>query len=213
MMCPGSIELLGASQSSRVLQDIVSITKCQTRKKCSRMILYLVRHGETDYNKTGKIQGDLPTSLNKVGREQIRASAEKLSSKEVSAIIHSPLKRTTQSAEIFKEKFGCDCWSDSRLAERGFGKLKGADDKEYTSKLDLYWDEKKNYSDDNSVEPILDFKRRAQEFLDDLKSKEDNEKSFIIISHGSTLAMIANILGNDIVELDIRNGDIIEMRL
>lgn len=177
------------------------------------MILYLVRHGETDYNKTGKIQGDLPTSLNEVGKEQIRAAVEKLSSKEVSAIIHSPLKRTMQSAEIFKEKLGCDCWSDSRLAERGFGKLKGADVKEYTSKLDLYWDEDKNYSDDNSVEPVLDFKERAQEFLHDLKSKEDDEKSFIIISHGTTLAMIATILGNGISELEIHNGDIIEMTL
>ena len=177
------------------------------------MILYLVRHGETNYNKTGKIQGNMPTALNEVGKEQVRAAAEELSNRKISAIIYSPLKRTTQSAEIFKEKLGCSCWSDSRLVERGFGKLKGADVEKYTSKLDIYWDEKKNYSDSNFVEPILNFRERVQEFLNDLKLKEDGRKSFVIISHGTTLAMIAKILGNDIGELNIHNGDIIEVTL
>jgi probable phosphoglycerate mutase len=62
-------------------------------------IFLLIRHGETDHNKRMRIAGRLPgVHLNKRGRQQAQALAEKLSSLPIKAIYASPLERTLETA-------------------------------------------------------------------------------------------------------------------
>jgi probable phosphoglycerate mutase len=63
--------------------------------------LYLVRHGETEYNRRGIMQGGgIDSTLNATGREQARALACRLASVDIDALYASTLRRATQTADI-----------------------------------------------------------------------------------------------------------------
>ncbi|WP_263786490.1 histidine phosphatase family protein [Salinibacter grassmerensis] len=63
--------------------------------------LYLVRHGETEYNRRGIMQGGgIDSTLNATGREQARALARRFASADVDALYASTLRRATQTADI-----------------------------------------------------------------------------------------------------------------
>ena len=63
------------------------------------MELYLIRHGETDYNKERKIQGSCDIPLNEYGRELARETAEGLKDIPFDVIFTSPLCRARETAE------------------------------------------------------------------------------------------------------------------
>ena len=64
------------------------------------MILYLMRHGQTDWNAEEKVQGWNDTPLNETGAEQARAAAGKLSGEKIETIYASDFKRARKSADI-----------------------------------------------------------------------------------------------------------------
>ena len=63
------------------------------------MVLYVTRHGETDWNLYGKVQGKADILLNSKGIEQAKETMEKLKEENIDFIICSPLKRTKQTLE------------------------------------------------------------------------------------------------------------------
>ncbi|GAB2224015.1 hypothetical protein Drorol1_Dr00004761 [Drosera rotundifolia] len=89
--------------------------------------IILVRHGETDWNALGKLQGQLDVDLNEVGRQQAVAVAERLSTEpHVSAVYSSDLKRAYETAEIIAAKCGAlKVIRDPTLRERHLGYLQG----------------------------------------------------------------------------------------
>ena len=66
------------------------------------MILYLMRHGQTDWNAEEKVQGWNDTPLNETGAEQARAAAGKLSGEKIETIYASDFKRARKSAAFAK---------------------------------------------------------------------------------------------------------------
>ena len=62
--------------------------------------LLLIRHGQTTYNATGRMQGHLDTELSEVGYAQARAAAELLEDKEITAIVASDLIRAPTAARL-----------------------------------------------------------------------------------------------------------------
>ena len=64
------------------------------------MRIYIMRHGETDWNRENKIQGRVDIPLNENGRELARITAEKLKKIPFAAAITSPLIRAKETAEI-----------------------------------------------------------------------------------------------------------------
>jgi len=67
--------------------------------------LLLIRHGQTTYNATGRMQGHLDTELSEVGYSQARAAADLLEGKDITAILSSDLIRARDTAEIIGEDF------------------------------------------------------------------------------------------------------------
>ena len=62
--------------------------------------LLLIRHGETDWNRSGQVMGDQPIPLNPNGEQQARACAELLALTPITEIFTSPVLRAAQTADI-----------------------------------------------------------------------------------------------------------------
>ena len=89
------------------------------------MRFYLVRHGETEWNKLGRFQGQYDTLLNDAGKEQAKTIA--LASKEwdITAIYSSPLTRTMQVANEIGELLSLPVETRADLKELDLGELEG----------------------------------------------------------------------------------------
>ncbi|XP_021714263.1 phosphoglycerate mutase-like protein 4 [Chenopodium quinoa] len=91
---------------------------------CTEIIV--VRHGETEWNALGKMQGQTDTDLNEVGRRQAVMVAERLSrDPNISAIYSSDLKRALKTAETIASRCGLEVVEDKDLRERHIGDLQG----------------------------------------------------------------------------------------
>src|SRR5690242_8696605 len=87
--------------------------------------LLLVRHGETDWNAEGRLQGQTDRPLNEYGRRQARELAERLAGDGVVAIYASDLSRAKETAEIVGGRLGLPVVVDPDLRERNWGTWEG----------------------------------------------------------------------------------------
>lgn len=87
--------------------------------------LTLVRHGETDWNAEGRLQGHRQITLNQRGAAQAEALAVRLGDVGFSAIYSSDLLRALQTARVIARRKGCEVRPDRRLREWDLGVLVG----------------------------------------------------------------------------------------
>ncbi len=94
----------------------------------SSLTLYIIRHGQTDWNARGIIQGRTNTRLNALGREQAGRNGEVLADILVNAddfgFVSSPLDRACETMEIIRKKLGLptkNYKTDDRLLEVNYG--------------------------------------------------------------------------------------------
>jgi broad specificity phosphatase PhoE len=87
----------------------------------------LIRHGQTDANAAGVVQGHLPTPLNEIGRLQAELLAARLAGYEpkVTRLVSSPLVRAIQTAEPVGRALGLEVVVDEAWTERNFGSAQG----------------------------------------------------------------------------------------
>jgi broad specificity phosphatase PhoE len=92
------------------------------------VLIALVRHGETDWNRARRIQGTTDIPLNNTGRLQAAQTAERLASEPWDAVYGTPLSRAAETAQIIARALALpDPALVPRLAERGHGVLEGLD--------------------------------------------------------------------------------------
>ena len=89
------------------------------------MILYLVRHGETDWNRAGRLQGQTDIELNEKGREQAAKLRGKLAGVELDAAFSSSLTRARQTRQIILDGRNVPAWDEPLLKEMNFGQWEG----------------------------------------------------------------------------------------
>jgi 2,3-bisphosphoglycerate-dependent phosphoglycerate mutase len=87
--------------------------------------LLLVRHGETDWNAEGRLQGHTDRPLSDFGRRQAHELAEELDDEELEAIYSSDLARARETAEIVGRKLGLPTVLDPDLREKDWGTWEG----------------------------------------------------------------------------------------
>ena len=146
------------------------------------MKLYIVRHGQTDWNAKRVMQGNTDVPLNEVGIEQALRIQRELSNVHFNICISSPLKRAYKTASIICDD-KIDIKTDVRLEERELGELEGKSVDLYNSKM--YWDYSLN-SSAQGVESIQDLFSRISSFYEDLKEKYD-EETILIVAHGAVV--------------------------
>jgi 2,3-bisphosphoglycerate-dependent phosphoglycerate mutase len=88
-------------------------------------ILFLFRHGETDWNREGRLQGHTDTSLNATGLAQAHALAEKLQPHRLDAVVSSDLSRALTTAQIVAETLGIPVFTEPGLREVDVGAAEG----------------------------------------------------------------------------------------
>lgn len=88
--------------------------------------LYLVRHGETDWNRQRRIQGRTDIPLNDTGRDQARLTGILLTRRPITRVYSSPLSRALETAEIIAAQLGVeDPETHEALVERDYGAAEG----------------------------------------------------------------------------------------
>jgi len=87
--------------------------------------LCLIRHGETNENAAGILQGHLPCLLSDVGREQVERLRESLRGQHFDALLSSDLPRALQTAEILNEALQLPLLATPLLRERDWGEWTG----------------------------------------------------------------------------------------
>lgn len=90
-----------------------------------RTRLILVRHGQTDYNREARLQGQIDIPLNVAGRRQAAVLAATVAENPPDLIVASPLSRAYDTARIVGEASGLDAVTDEAFLERAFGQWEG----------------------------------------------------------------------------------------
>ena len=87
--------------------------------------LFLFRHGETDWNREGRLQGHTDTPLNQTGLVQAQALSEILRPHRLDAVVSSDLSRARTTAQIVAEALGLPLFTDAGLRETNVGAAEG----------------------------------------------------------------------------------------
>ena len=138
-------------------------------------MIYIVRHGQTNWNVEGRNQGRTDIELNEKGIEQAKTIHEKLKDKKFDKVFSSPLKRAYKTAQIITDD---EIIKDERLIERGNGELEGKLRSEYENMI--------NFADPNDVrhgvEPLMTFRKRITDFFDDITNNY-KDKDVLVVTH------------------------------
>ena len=148
------------------------------------MKIWILRHGETDWNVLWKMQGQTDIPLNEKGIAQAKEAAERLKSERVDAIYSSPLSRAYETARIIAEPHGLQIVTDDRLKEMSFGEFEGTTP-EYNKinpNRERFFSAPEKYVPSGG-ETIDEAEARCLDFLNDLK-KMDHER-VLIVTHGA----------------------------
>ncbi|MBO7559660.1 MAG: histidine phosphatase family protein [Alphaproteobacteria bacterium] len=153
-------------------------------------MLYIMRHGETDWNLADKLQGQEDIPLNDNGRHQAEEAAKIIAILRITRIISSDLSRTKETAEIIAKKLNLTVEYNPLLREWNFGTMNIAKQKDLnpaTFKAQLFENQK---SGAESIDGI--FARVAAFF-----NKFDMNQNTLIVSHGGLMRAMMYYLETD----------------
>lgn len=167
------------------------------------MLLYIVRHGETDWNKAGKVQGRTDIPLNERGRYLAEATAEGMKDVRIDFCYTSPLIRAKETAQIILGEREIPLVEEKRIEEICFGKCEGMKFRgEITDPgseaFQRFFTDTENYVPSEGAESISELYERTGCFLSEIADREDLKDSHILIStHGAAMTALLNrIKGN-----------------
>lgn len=165
-------------------------------------IIYLFRHGQTEFNRDQKFTGWLDSPLTDLGREQAQTIANLLADKKINLAYQTRLSRSIETLKIvLKNHPECkQIFTDDRLIERSYGDLAGLTHQEVIDGLGVGKYEQWHrgfYDHPPGGESFADVETRVMEFLADLKKKYRDQKLGIAISaHGNSIRLFRKIMEN-----------------
>lgn len=164
-----------------------------------KQVIYLFRHGETEFNLRGRYQGELDSSLTSAGIEQVKNNAKLLKmligSPKEWTVISSPLGRAQQSTDILCEVIGYDknkVIMENRLKEVSVGSWAGLTTKEIEMSWPALYENTNYYNwyfNSPNGESYGSVVERVSEWLDSIKQLE----KVIVMSHGLTGRIIRGV--------------------
>ncbi len=161
---------------------------------------YLVRHGETGWNRSERIQGHTDVPLNEHGRRQIAMLAKRLAGCNFSAVYASDLSRAIESAETIVEGRRSSIETDSDLREFSYGEWEGLTLKEIEDHYPRILAQRMSSGHNAFATPggedsaqVLD---RVRRFYAGIVKRHDDSVDILIVAHaGSLRALLVCLLG------------------
>lgn len=163
------------------------------------MLLYLVRHGETDWNLQHRIQGSTDIPLNDTGRAQAAATGELLARRNWDAVLSSPLSRALETAAIVAAAVGLPTpITVDELVERNYGEAEGLTDVEidalFPGDLPVPGRETREHVADRVLPALMAI------------AESHADQAVIVVSHGGVIRAVLNAIDPDGSYGIIRNG-------
>ena len=157
------------------------------------MKIYLVRHGETDWNQAGLLQGQTDIALNAQGLEQAREAAERLKEVPFEIAFCSPLIRAKRTAETIIGDRKITLTTDERLRELNFGPWEGVDIRTIKDAASQPFTNPGSYIPPEGAESFAQLYKRSGEFVDQvLLPLEGTYETVLVVAHGGVNRSILN---------------------
>ena len=147
----------------------------------------MIRHGETDWNAIGKLQGRTDIPLNEIGILQAEECSDFLKSSQWDVMITSPLKRAKQTAKIINKNVNVPLIEMEEFLERDYGDAEGMIYEERISKFP-----DKKYP---NQEERISLNNRIMEGIEKINQKYGDNK-ILLIAHGAVINAILAMLSN-----------------
>lgn len=163
------------------------------------MKIYFVRHGETDWNKERKIQGQVDIPLNEFGRHLARETAKGLRDVPFDVCFTSHLGRARETAEIILQGRDVPILEDKRILEMNFGVLEGKccskEGWDVPDSFQMFFDDPVHYQAPEGGEDFQAVRERTGDFLNWLFAQEQYRDSTVLVTtHGAAMAGLLNNL-------------------
>lgn len=160
--------------------------------------VYLVRHGETQWNAERRIQGQSDSALTEKGERQAWQVAERVKSLGITHVIASDLGRTRRTAEIIAQACGCDVLLDPRLRELNMGVLERRHLDTLSEEEESWRRQLVNGTAEGRIpegESMLEMSERMHSALNACRELPAGSRP-LLVSHGMALGcLVSTILG------------------
>ncbi|GAB3320245.1 histidine phosphatase family protein [Haloplanus rallus] len=165
----------------------------------------LARHGETTWNRDGRLQGWAPTSLTDRGHAQSRALGSAVAAEyDVDRVLASDLRRARRTATHLAEHVGCDPTFESAWRERDFGRYQGLPKAAMFEDHDRLSLRRAGHdavdARPESGESLRDVRERVLAGWERLVAESDPEETVAVVCHGGPLYLLVGAVeGRDVV--------------
>lgn len=153
------------------------------------MEIYIVRHGETKWNKEKRLQGSTDILLSEAGRDLAIKTGQALMNTRIDKIYSSPLKRAYETAQLIRNGREIELIKDDRIRELNFGSFEG---KSYTELIEsdtsfkFFFNEPHLYEPTDDGESLNQLIQRAGNFMQEvIEPLETFCERVMIVAHGA----------------------------
>lgn len=151
----------------------------------TRRAFWFLRHGQTDWNGTGRWQGRIDVPLNARGEEQARAAGQRLRGAGIDVIFASPLGRARRTAELVAEAIGAPVREIPGLMEMDVGPYEGHNGADWLES----W---RGDGEVRGVEPFPAFRHRVRTAVNQAL---DHAGEVLVVSHGGVFWALERLCG------------------
>lgn len=143
--------------------------------------VYLIRHGETEWNRNKRFQGQQDIPLSKNGLRQAERCATAFGQRDFDAIYSSDLKRAFETAQSIASRSGRHVFALPELRERTYGQFEGLTREEIEQQFGGF------YADERyGVESLTSLQQRMYAKISELVEKHRSQ-TIVIVSHGGAI--------------------------
>lgn len=166
------------------------------------MKIYVIRHGETEWNTQKRMQGRLDSKITKKGIDDAISLSERLKDVDFERVISSPSERTMHTAQLVIGEKPIMVETDERLMEIHLGDWQGKVEeeiqREHPEQFHAYWNEPSTYVSSGG-ESFFEVKERITTFFKEL-SESTLDGNVLIITHGVVIKALYLLCRNASVE-------------
>lgn len=173
---------------------LFAFTICTAREggRVSTRIIFM-RHGQTDYNAAGRVQGQIDIALNEVGKSQVRAAAARVAQLKPDRIISSDLSRAVDTAQGVANLLDVPVEVDKRVRERAFGVFEGMSGAQMQADYGPWYSQWRSEGEcaDAGIESRRDVGER---FAQAVLEASQTPGTYLFVSHGSAIVQAMTCL-------------------